>query len=142
MTSRRLDDEEYLDAIGSEEAAALAGAVKATRAVQAVHAGGDTAVQSSLEVVNAALAALTVRGGSKSSTAGGSTSVGPAIPWDRFRSRLSLLLAGEHSSAGHPSAARGLLLQACHTYRRCEGVGIIGFRAKRGGCGELTGGVG
>lgn len=126
--SRRLDDEEYLAAIGNEEAAALMGVVKATRATQqaAVQVGGDTAVQASLEAVNAALAALSVRGGGGggggkgSTTGGGGVSVGPVtvVPWDRFRSRLSLLLAGEHSSAGNLSAARGLLLQACHTYRR------------------------
>ncbi|GAX76923.1 hypothetical protein CEUSTIGMA_g4370.t1 [Chlamydomonas eustigma] len=90
----------------------------------------DPAVSFAIDAINSALASLALRAGavpsSSASRPGAATSAavgngagaGSFQASVRLRSRLSLMLAKEHSIAGNFSAARKLLLQACSVYRR------------------------
>jgi len=105
-TLRPMTDLEYLAYLEAEEAPprvspAPAAASGPTSSRPSVPTGGVDPAAACVEVLNTALQSLK---DTRSS--------------ERMRSRLGLMLAQEHVSAGNYTAARKMLLQVCHTYRR------------------------
>eukprot|EP00798_Chlamydomonas_sp_ICE-L_P013772 gene13772-19680_t len=99
---RELSDTEYLQFLEAEEGGRVGGPVPGPAGVlpSPSSRANPGVAAACLEVLSAALVVL------------------KDTQNERMRSRLGLLMAEEHMVAGNLSAARKLLLQICHAYRR------------------------
>ncbi len=110
LLHRKLSDVEYLQFLEAEEGGRVGGPVPSPVGglPSASNRANPGVAAACLEVLSAALVVL------------------KDTQHERMRSRLGLLMAEEHMVAGNMSAARKLLLQICHAYRKYA-AGTCGF---------------